>query len=331
MGQRRFSTGAAAQLQSLPVLGGELNLDFNARGIDRDQRDQITNPALNGFGNLIGASGTSARFSLEAEWKRTVILPGGLAVTPLFALRGDNDLIDSADLVRSEAFRGMATAGLDVRWPILFSTTSATHVLEPVAQIFMRNNERFAGLLPNEDAQSMVFDASNLFERDKFSGWDRMEGGTRANFGLRYSGTFANGWTANAMFGQSYHLAGVNSFASPDLVAAGAFSGLETDVSDYVAAAGLTSGSGWSMAARGRLDEKTFEVRRSEAELAYAGTPLSGSLRYAFIQAQPQYGFNVDRHEVTGAGSVEFRQNWRAFGSTTYDIKNKYSFWYSGH
>ncbi len=308
-----------------PVFGGELNVDFNARGVNRDERDLIANPKLNGFGNLIGASGTSARLSFEAEWKRTVIVPGGLAVTPLLALRGDGDLVDSADLVRSEALRGMATAGLDVRWPILFSTTSATHILEPVAQIFIRNNERFAGLLPNEDAQSMVFDASNLFERDKFSGWDRMEGGVRANFGLRYSGTFSNGWTANAMFGQSYHLAGVNSFASPDLVAAGAFSGLETDTSDYVAAAGLSSASGWSMAARGRFDEKTFEVRRSEAELSYAGTPLSGSLRYAFIQAQPQYGFNVDRHEVTGAGSVKFQQNWRAFGSTTYDIKNKYS------
>ena len=36
-----------------------------------------------------------------------------------------------------------------------------------------RNNERFAGQLPNEDAQSMVFDATTLFERDKFSGFDR--------------------------------------------------------------------------------------------------------------------------------------------------------------
>lgn len=306
-----------------PVLGGELNLDVNARGVNRDELDQIA--AGNGVGNILGISGTSGRFSAEAEWKRTIIVPGGLAVTPLFALRGDSDLIDSADLARTEAFRGMATAGLDVRWPILFSTTSSTHVLEPVAQIFVRNNERFAGLLPNEDAQSMVFDASNLFERDKFAGWDRMEGGVRANLGLRYSGTFANGWTANALFGQSYQLAGLNSFAAPDLVAAGAFSGLESKVSDYVAAAGLSSGTGLSMALRGRFDEKTFEVRRAEAELAYTGNPVSGSLRYAYIQAQPQYGFGVDRHEVTGAASVKFNDNWRAFGSTTYDIQHKYA------
>ena len=42
--------------------------------------------------------------------------------------------------------------------------------------------------IPNEDAQSFVFDATTLFERDKFSGYDRIEGGTRANVGFRYSG-----------------------------------------------------------------------------------------------------------------------------------------------
>jgi LPS-assembly protein len=306
-----------------PVLGGELNVDFNARGISRDTLDSVTvaGPA---FGNVAGVQGTSGRFSSEVEWKRTFIAPGGLAVTPILALRGDGALVDTASLVRSQAFRGMATAGLDVRWPILFSTTSATHILEPIAQVFARNNERYAGQLPNEDAQSLVFDATSLFERNKFSGWDRIEGGTRANLGLRYSGTFANGWSAHALVGQSYHLDGRNSFASKDLVDAGAFSGLETNTSDVVAMAGLSNTQGLALALRGRFDEKTFEMRRGEAEISYSGNPISGSLRYAYIQKQPGYGFINDRHEVAANSSVKFNDNWRAFGSTTYDIKNKY-------
>ena len=46
----------------------------------------------------------------------------------------------------------------------------------------------FDGVLPNEDSQSLVFDTTTLFQRDKFSGYDRIEGGTRLNAGLRYSG-----------------------------------------------------------------------------------------------------------------------------------------------
>ncbi|MGL4488255.1 MAG: LPS-assembly protein LptD [Rhizobiaceae bacterium] len=315
-----------------PVFGGELNLDINARGIHRDTADSVINPLSSAFENISGAKGSSGRFSSEVEWKRTFIAPGGLAITPIMALRGDADLIDTASLVRSQAFRGMATAGLDVRWPILFSTTSATHILEPVAQVFARNNERYASELPNEDAQSLVFDATNLFERDKFSGWDRVEGGTRANVGLRYSGSFANGWSAHALVGQSYHLGGRNSFASPDLVDAtgdpnlitGYSNGLESDTSDVVAMAGLSNTQGLAVALRGRFDEKTFDVRRGEAELAYSGNPFSASLRYAFIQRQPGYGFSNDRQEVSASASMKFKENWRAFGSTTYDIENKY-------
>lgn len=304
------------------VYGGEFNFDMNVRGTHRSLIDKLA--AGTGAGNIRGVSGSTERLSAEAEWKRTFITQGGLSITPLLALRGDGDLLNTADLTRTAALRGMATAGMELRWPVLFSTTSATHIIEPIAQIYVRNNETHAGQLPNEDAQSFVFDASTLFERDKFSGWDRVEGGTRANFGLRYSGAFNNGWSAYALAGQSYQLGGRNSFASPDLLAVGAFSGLESKVSDYVAMAGVSNNNGLTVALRGRFDEKTFETRRGEAELSYAGDPFALGVRYAYIQAQPKYGFDVDRHEVTGNASVKFKTNWRAFGSLTYDIRNKY-------
>lgn len=228
----------------------------------------------------------------------------------------------TADM-RSSFFRSMATLGLEWRWPILFSATASSHVLEPTAQLFVRPNEDYVGGLsvPNEDAQSFVFDASTLFERDKFSGYDRIEGGTRANLGFRYVGTFDSGWTTNAMFGQSYHLNGENSFAAPDLVNVGANSGLESDRSDYVGLVGVSGPSGISASLSGRFDEQTWEVRRSEVKLGYNGGPLALSARYAFIQAQPDYGFTEDRHEVAFGGSAQFAENWRVFGSGTYDLE----------
>lgn len=310
-----------------PVLGGELNFTVNGQGIARFERDPIAAAT-----SVPGVEGTSGRVTAEAEWKRTVIAPGGLSITPLLALRqdatfvdlqGNSVLLDSAAISRAEAYRTMATAGLELRWPILFSTSSATHILEPMAQVFARNNERYAGRLPNEDAQSMVFDATTLFERDKFSGFDRMEGGIRANLGLRYSGSFDNGWSAHALVGQSYHLGGLNSFAQPDLVNIGAFSGLESDTSDYVAMLGVSNNSGLNLAARGRFDEETFEMRRGELEMSYAGTPVSVSGRYTYIQAQPLYGFSNDRHEIGGTASAKLDMNWRVFGSATYDLVSK--------
>lgn len=309
-----------------PVLGGELSIDANARAISRNRADQD-------FVALRGADGFNSRLSSEVEWKRTYIAPGGVAVTALLAARGDAFNMNSTAVgtilafdpaadARTAFYRGMATAGLELRWPILFSTTSATHVLEPVAQVFIRPNEMHSTMLgiPNEDAQSLVFDATTLFDRDKFSGWDRMEGGTRANLGLRYSGNFANGWSANAIFGQSFHLAGVNSYASPDLVNVGAFSGLETRRSDYVGMIGLANDHGFSASLKGRFDEKTLAVQRGEAALAYAGQIFSVTGRYTYIRQQPAYGFPNDRHEVSLSASARLDENWKVYGSGTYDL-----------
>lgn len=303
------------------VAGGELNFDVNLQALHRDKSD---NSPLTGIARpdyLAGVQGNVGRLTAEAEWKRTFIAPNGLVITPLLALRGDGMYVDSDTIgvTRSEAFRGMATAGLEARWPILFSTTSSTHVLEPTAQLFVRNNEPYAGDMPNEDAQSFVFDASSLFERDKFSGYDRVEGGTRANLGIRYSGTFSNGLSLNGIAGQSFQLGGLNSFATDDFVNAGAESGLEDSRSDYVAMIGANYGR-FNLTTGGRFDKDTFEVRR--AEVASTGTGKYGTafVKYAFIDAQPTYGFEDDRHEVTVGGSAQIAPNWRLLGSGTYDL-----------
>ncbi|MFD2057856.1 LPS-assembly protein LptD [Mesorhizobium calcicola] len=335
-----------AYIPDVSVAGGQLSLNVNSRVISRDALDQtfrvinpIVNPAV-ATERVRGIEGQSGRLTAEAEWKRSFITDDGLVLTPLLALQGDVDYVNasSASLnavnqmatnlgqqadTRSSFARYMATAGLEMRWPVLFSSANSNHVFEPMAQVFMRPNEQYVGGLavPNEDAQSMVFDATTLFERDKFSGYDRVEGGSRANVGLRYSGSYNNGWGTNAIFGQSYQIGGENSFAAPDLVNVGAHSGLDTTKSDYVGLFGFNSPNGFAASVSGRFDEQSFEVRRAELKAAYTGLPVSLTARYAFIQAQPLYGFTTDRHEVSLGASTQLAENWRVFGSGTYDLQ----------
>ncbi|MCZ8543313.1 LPS-assembly protein LptD [Mesorhizobium qingshengii] len=333
-----------AYIPDVSVAGGQLSLNVNARVIRRDDLDQAYfTPYVpaSGTQRVRGIEGESGRLTAEAEWKRTFVTDGGLMLTPLLALQGDVDYLNASsgslaainqmatnlgeqDDMRSSFARYMATAGLEMRWPLLFSMASgSSHVIEPMAQVFVRPSEQYVGGLavPNEDAQSMVFDATTLFERDKFSGYDRVEGGSRANVGLRYSGSYINGWGTNAIFGQSYQLGGENSFAAPDLVNVGAYSGLQTTKSDYVGLIGFNSPNGFAASVSGRFDEQTFEIRRAEVKAAYSGLPVSLSAKYAFIQAQPLYGFTTDRHEVTLGASTHLAENWRVFGTGTYDLQ----------
>ncbi|HET7411442.1 MAG TPA: LPS-assembly protein LptD [Pararhizobium sp.] len=323
-----------------PVLGGQLSFTANETSLWRDRAsiesprnpdDLLPNvPAVERFRGL---SGNDNRLSAELEWKRTLTTSGGLLLTPIFALRGDAFAIDMdapdnsypGDFAGSGThLRTMETAGIEARYPILATTAHSTHVIEPIAQVFVRPNEPLAGGLPNEDAQSFVFDTTNLFERDKFSGFDRVEGGTRANVGLRYTGSFDNGVTLQSVFGQSYQLFGQNSFATPDLVYAGHDSGLDTDVSDYVGSVGMVLPVGLSLDAGARFDKDTFEVQRTDISAGYSNSRLSTHVVYSQLAPQPFYDNSDTQQEVTTRASLRFAQNWRVFGSATYDFENTF-------
>ncbi|NEI69833.1 LPS assembly protein LptD [Rhizobium lusitanum] len=322
------------------VYGGELSATMNFTHLSRDKESALDNTTNLGDSSLndrfLGLSGSYTRLSTELQWQRTFTTDEGLVLTPLAAARGDvygldmdapNSLgtafsypgnYDTSDY----AARGMVTAGLEAKYPFLITTDNSTHVFEPIAQIYVRPDEQLAGRLPNEDAQSFVFDATNLFDRDKFSGFDRIEGGTRANLGWRYTASFDSGYKLQHIFGQSYQLAGRNSFATDDLAAAGAESGLETTRSDYVTMFGLTTPQGISLATSYRFDEKDFAFRRGDTSVGFSNDIFQTSLIYTHIAAQPQYGFTSNQDEIQSRAQIKFKEYWSVFGTVSYDLNN---------
>jgi len=310
------------------IYGGEIKLHTNIQAIYRERSDYAFADWRGvplARARLAGASGTNARLTTDAEWQRSFISNGGVVLTPILAVRGDvvtasYDGNYDAFTLDTNATRGMATAGFEARYPLLFTAEHSTHIIEPIVQIFARNDEQGAGHLPNEDAQSFVFDATTLFQRDKFSGYDRVEGGTRANVGARYSGSFDDGWSLYGLIGQSFQLAGLNSFATQDLVSVGDASGLDKAQSDYVAMLGTSNNGGFTGAARGRFDKDNGAVRRGELEVSQDWKQVWAAVQYAYIEEQPNYGYAQNRQEVSLQGRVKLIDNWSVSANTSYDL-----------
>jgi LPS-assembly protein len=221
----------------------------------------------------------------------------------------------------TEAIRLMPTAGIEYRYPFINVQPWGTTVIEPIAQVIVRPNETFAGKLPNEDAQSLVYDASNLFNIDKFSGYDRVEGGGRANVGIQATTQFDRGGSINALFGQSYHLFGLNSYAVADLTNTGVDSGLETRRADYVGRLNYSPNRVYTFSVRGRFDQNTFEVKRFEAEGRLNFDRWSTSLTYGDYAAQPELGLLTRRQGILGTGSVKLASNWVMTGGARWDLE----------
>src|SRR5262249_61603169 len=139
-----------------------------------------------------------------------------------------------------------------------------TQTLERIGQVLLRPNATMVGLFPNEDAQSLIFDDSNLFKINKFSGWGRVEGGGRANAGIQYPAQFNQGGNVNMLFGQSYQLYGLNSFTLGGTTNTGLDSGLDSRQSDYVARASYQPNSLLTFTSRFRFAQDDFTLERTE-------------------------------------------------------------------
>ena len=309
-----------------PILGGEGRLKVNSTSLTRDEERQTT---IGGVTRTEGVMGTYNRTSVEASWKRKIVAPGGQVVTPFTSLRGDMYWMPSksgapAALVDENlALRGMPTVGIDYRLPVLVTAGSTSHIIEPIAQVIARPNETLIGELPNDDSQSLIFDDTILFDPNKFSGYDRVEGGTRANIGFQYRMQMASGWSVNALAGRSFQLAGKNSFSTSDLTSTGLDSGLDKASSDYVARLGINSNKGIAAIARGRFDSETADLKYASLSAAGSYDRYSGSVGYAYTDKRPSAGIYEVRQEITTTASIDFADFWSVSGSSQYDISKR--------
>ena len=337
-----------------PVAGGELSGHLNLTSLTRDRTDIDT------YGRVLGIAGTFSRVSGMVGWRRQVIDDLGQVVTPFASLRGDVFYDKSTDpalvgFVRYGTLaRIMPTIGVDYRFPFVAGSSFGNHTFEPIAQLVVRPNEQWMGKLPNEDAQSVVFDDTTLFRPDKFSGWDRSEGGTRFNVGAQYTFHAPSGGSLSALFGRSYLVAGANSFAYPDyttLMAQAALgrpvpltaygSGLETNASDWVARVAVDSATGFRIGAQTRFDQADFTLDRADILATGTSGPLSAGIGWAYLRTPRElfdlltnYGtpdaiavrnaLKDARSELQTHANLRLATNWRLYGGLRYDLKSKF-------
>ena len=296
-----------------PIIGGELSFNSNAMV----------------FHNQEGVD--SNRLIVEANWRRQMIDGIGQVYTPFAQLRGDaygvsgldnglnssEDFATNTDQDSNAILRGNAIAGIEYRYPFIASTGSVTHVVEPIGQIIGRpDSVGDQQEIPNEDALSLVFDDTLLFDIDKFSGYDRIETGTRANVGVRYTAQFASGAYGRAVFGESYQIAGQNEYDTEFYRT----SGLATDASDYVGGLYIQATSNIGFSAQSRFDQETFDIKRTDLSTSVRYGPARVKVNYADVTGEPGLAEGEAREEIVTAGALSITEAWALLGNFRYDL-----------
>ncbi len=313
-----------------PLLGGELTWNTNALALTRDDET---------IGNLANRFEQSyERVSTEVKWRRRMIDSMGITYTPFGELRGDvyrfdnyQDPLVPNQVVEDTFTRGLATGGVTVSYPWVAQNQSGSHVVEPIGQVVAHGTNDDQADLPNEDSRSLVFDDTNLFNSNKFSGWDRIETGVRANVGVQYTFQANTGGYARILVGQSFHLSGDNAYTNPALIDPGAAtqdqihrfsrsSGLQDDASDYVVGTYIAPNKNFQLISQSRFDSDDLELRREQLQAQFSYGPFSSSLRYSYTKFDPEIVQEDSQQEVLGRLGLQLTDRWGVYGSMRYDI-----------
>jgi len=300
---------------------GQVAFEARVLGIQRGTDHTAT---YNGVPYIFAYEENKLHATLEASWQNQYIMPAGIVVTPYLGLRGDAAYYDGGSPLLAgpiSLLEATPIAAVDFRWPVIALDGYDSHLFEPIVQVVYRGSGNTLPGITNDDAQSFVFDDTNLFSYNRFSGTDRQETGLRVNVGGRYLANFADGSWLQLIGGQSYHLAGVNALGVADTSLTGTSTGLGSTASYVVLGAQGSMLEGLTLGAKAQLDPASFSVRRASAAAQFSFDERTLGAEYTYIQADAALGTVLDQHEVTASASSPLPIDyWYANAAVSWDL-----------
>lgn len=256
------------------------------------------------YNRLSGGVGAKKQFALPAYSMFTYGFDTGMDVYKVdtkpvtvptnYVLTGSNRHSDHHRL-RSNLFAKLKQTN--------FVNLGGNHVIiEPVAMPVVTGVSDSTRNIPNEDSQDPEITAANLFEVNRFKGFDRVEKGVRTNYGVQ--GSISNSYLrgANFVIGQIWRRKIDNDFNK--------FSGMNRRFSDYVASLDIDLFEWLTLVNNYRFRRSDLSALRSENgfESNLGRFKISGlySATHASLLTVP----NRYKEEISGKLGVDLYRGW---------------------
>jgi len=286
------------------VLGGLISIEANSLALYRSDGQR------------------TARGIASARWDRSVITTLGQRITATGLIRGDIYDSSNTDAEPRLDYRGsgqiearvLPLVALDAEWPFSGGLLDGTQTITPRVQLVAASGSQNTGIA-NEDSRAVDLEDRNIFDLNRYPGYDRWEGGTRLTYGLMYD-------FSRPRFSLTTEIAQSTRFDSRGDQFPGG-TGLSGDLSDIVGRTTMKYGRLVSLTHRYRLDKASLSVRRNEVDLAIGTTRTYATVGYIRLNRDINTEDLADREELRVGARVAFAKYWSMFGSTIIDLTSK--------
>jgi LPS-assembly protein len=296
-------------------LGGHWSFDTLDYNLLRDvgTNDQEFGAKLRWDRPFAGALGTRWLFSMEAI---------GNVWNANFADGQPNYLHDDV----TSGVHGQGQVALKMNWPFLRDAGSlGNQIIEPIVQVIAapQSGNSLHDNIPNEDSLDYEFTDATLFELNRFGGYNRYDGGVRANFALRGEWNFLGGQKLEGLVGASWEQH-IDENQFPEFQP---WNGFErgSHLSDIVGRVSFVPNKWIDFTARARVDHDNGDLKFADAITSFGQPILRLNFGYIYSANNPYYeylqnytvpslfsandiaaDFYTPRQEVTANASTHF-------------------------
>ena len=202
---------------------------------------------------------------------------------------------DYGDTSHATTAHAQPQVSVKVSWPFVRDGGSlGTQTIEPIVQLIAspQTGNALHDHIPNEDSLAYEFSDATLFSLNRFGGFDRFDGGERANFALHGNWTFLGGQVLDGLVGAS----AISHITKSDFPVFQPFNGFDTGshVSDIVARAQLVPNKWVDFTTRARFDHRTGDLRFADAVTSFGHGPIRFHAGYLYTSTDPYVLYDGD-------------------------------------
>jgi len=194
--------------------------------------------------------------------------------------------------------------GIEWKLPFVKASDTSRQILEPViVGVVAPNGGNKSNRIPNEDSQDAHFEDVNVFDLDRFSGYDRNDNGSRVSYGFNWNSYGNIIGRTSAFIAQTYQFNRHTSFAS--------ITGSNGHLSDYVGRIYAAPADYLNLTYRFRLDKEDYKLKYNELAARLGTNMLNLYVSYIYLQKN-KYASEVlsERKELYTALNAALTRDW---------------------
>lgn len=287
------------------TLGGRWDAEISALGLARESGQDV------------------GRFSGSAGWQRRILTGFGDVTTVSANVRGDTYVAGDRDKASldptlnqtSYATRIFPEAHVVTSYPLAKPMQSMQMVVAPEVSLTVAPNiNQDENDIPNEDSQDPQINASNIFDANRFPGYDRVEDGVHGTYGVRTGLYGYEGSYGEVFAGQSYRFTDQNPFPRG--------SGLTGNASNFVGELNGMYKGHLGLNYRFELASDSLSSQRHELDGYASLGRVQLNTRYFYAKALEDTSIEETRQQLDNSLGIKVAQNWTLRAGALHDLGN---------